>query len=134
MATPTPPSSSLPQPLSYEQILGQQLSGYASAIGVNDLNVGSANVSFFQITSLMLARASGDIFSILRDFSLDRATGPALQNLALEFNVPPIGAKVSTGFVTVTDLSFQKKATKIYAGVNPPIAGSTTIYVSDASS
>src|SRR5271170_1399953 len=106
--TPTPPSSSLPQPLSYDAILGQMLSGYAAEEGVDDLNVSSANVSFFQIVALMAARTSGDIFQILRDYSLDRATGPALQNLAIEYGVPPIGATVATGFVTVTDLSFQK--------------------------
>ena len=133
MATPTPPSSSLPQPLSYEQILGNSLSSYAATFGVNDFNVGGAMVSFMQIAALMTARASGDIFQILRDYSLDRATGPALQNLAIEYGVPPLGAAVATSFVTVVDLSFQKIATKIYAGANPPIAGSVTVYVSDAS-
>lgn len=134
MATnPTPPSSSLPQPQSYEDILGQALSSYAASLGINDLNVGAPNVAFFQVVALIAARTSGDIFQILRDFNLSRATGPALQNLALEYNVPPIGAIVATGFINVTDLSFQKIATKVYAGVNPPIAGSVTIYVSDAS-
>jgi hypothetical protein len=132
--TPTAPSSSVPQPLSYEQILGNALSSYASTTGVNDLNVGSATTSLFQVTSLMVARASGDIFQILKDYSLDRATGPALQNLAIQDGVPPLGALVATSYVNVTDLSFQKIQTKIYAGVNPPIIGSTTIYVSDASS
>lgn len=131
--TPVLPSSSLPQPLSYQQVLGQALSSYASSLGIDDLNVGAANVSFFQVVALLVSRSSGDIFQILRDYSLDRATGPALQNLAIEFGVPPLGAKVATGFVTVTDLSFQKIQTKIYAGANPPIAGSTTIFVSDAS-
>jgi hypothetical protein len=82
----------------------------------------------------MVARASGDIFQILRDYNLDRATGPALKNLAAEFNVPVVGASAATSFVTVTDLSFQKISTLIYAGANPPIAGSTTIFVSNASS
>ena len=134
MATsPTPPSSSLPQPLSYQQILSAQLSGYSSGTGINDQNTASANTSFFQITSLMVARASGDIFQIVKDFNLSRATGPALQNLAIEDGVPPLPEKVATGFITVTDLSFQRIATKIYAGLNPPIAGSLTVYVSDAS-
>ena len=133
MATPTPPSSSLPQPLSYEQILGNSLSAYSATFGANDFNVGGAMVSFMQIAALMTARASGDIFQILRDYSLDRATGPALQNLAIEYGVPPLGAAVATSLVTVVDLSFQKIATKIYAGANPPIAGSVTVYVSDAS-
>lgn len=135
MATsPIPPSSSLPQPQSYEELLGQALSSYSSALSINDLNVGSANVSFFKVVALMVARSSGDIFQILRDYSIDRATGPALKNLAMEFNVPIIGASPATGSVTVTDLSFQKISTLIYAGANPPIAGSTTIYVSNASS
>ena len=127
---PVPPSSSLPIPLSYEQLLGNALSSYAASIGVNDLNIGSATSSLFEVVALMVARNSGDIFQILRDFNLDRATGPALQNLAIEYGVPPIGAAVATGFVTVTDLSFQKIFTVIYAGTNPPNIGSTTIYVS----
>lgn len=134
MATsPTPPSSSLPQPLSYQQILGQALSSYAASTGINDLNPGAPNVAFFQVAALLVSRNSGDIFQILRDYSLSRATGPALQNLAIEYGVPPLPAKVATGFVTVTDLSFQKISTVIYAGANPPIAGSVTIFVSDAS-
>ena len=134
MATnPIPPSSSLPQPLSYQQLLGQATSSYAASLGINDLNIGSANVSFFQVVALMVARSSGDIFQILRDYNLDRATGPALKNLAAEFNVPVQGASPATSSVTVTDLSFQKISTLIYAGTNPPIAGSTTIFVSDAS-
>ncbi len=131
--TPTPPSSSLPQPLSYQQIVGMMNSGYASSLGINDLNVGSANVSFFNIVGLMVARASGDIFQILKDYNLSRATGPALQNLAIEYGVPPLPAATANGFVTVVDLSFQKIFTTIYAGTNPPNIGSTTIYVSNAS-
>ena len=134
MATsPIPPTSSLPQPASYDQILGQMLSSYASSLGINDLNVGSANVSFFQVVALTVARSSGDIFQIFRDYSLDRATGPRLQNLAIEFGVPPLGAEVANGFITVIDLSFQKIATVIYAGVNPPIQNSIIIFVSNAS-
>jgi hypothetical protein len=134
MATsPTPPSSSLPNPQSYDAILGQMLSSYASSLGINDLNVGSANTSFFQVVALMAARSSGDIFQILRDYSLSRATGPALQNLAIEYGVPPLAAAVATGFITVVDLSFTKISTLIYAGQNPPIPGSVTIFVSNAS-
>jgi hypothetical protein len=134
MATsPTPPSSSLPQPLSYQQILGQALSSYAASTQINDLNVGSAMTSFFSVVALLVSRNSGDIFQVIRDYSLQRATGSALQNLAIEYNVPPLPAKVANGFITVVDLSFQKISTVIYAGVNPPIAGSVTIYVSDAS-
>lgn len=126
-------SSGLPNPQSYEQLLGDMLSAYASKQGINDFNVGSAVTSFFEVVALATARSSGDVFQILRDFSVDRATGDALKRLATENRVTPITAKPATGLVTVTDTSFQKISTKVYAGANPPNIGSTQIKVSDAS-
>lgn len=126
-------SSGLPNPQSYEQILSDMLSAYAAKQGINDFNVGSAVTSFFEVVALATARSSGDVFQILRDFSVDRATGDALKRLATENRVAPITAKPATGLVTVIDTSFQKISTKIYAGANPPNIGSTQIRVSDAS-
>lgn len=123
----------LPNPESFEQLLGDMLSAYAAKQGINDFNVGSAVTDFFSVVALTTARASGDVFQILRDFSVDRATGDALKRLATENRVTPITAKPATGFVTVTDTSFQKVSTKIYAGTNAPNIGSTQIRVSDAS-
>src|ERR1700675_1902453 len=100
------PSNNLPNPQSYEQILSDALSSYASKIGITDFNVGSAVTSFFEVVALTTARASGDVFQILRDFSVDRATGVALKRLALENNVTPITAKPATGAVSVIDTSF----------------------------
>jgi uncharacterized phage protein gp47/JayE len=125
------PTSGLPQPKSYEQINSDMLSTYASRLGINDFNVGSAVTTFFSTVALAVARASGDVFQILRDFSVDRAKGDALKRLALENNVTPITAKVSSGLVTIIDTSFTKKSTKVYAGANPPNIGSTAIKVSD---
>lgn len=126
-------ASNIPQPKSYEQILSILLSGYASKTGGNDFVLGSANLSLFEVVALIAARTSGDVFQILKDFSLDRATGEALKRLAKEFGILPKSAKVATGFVSIDDTSFTKISTKIYAGGNPPNAGSTTIFVSDAS-
>lgn len=123
----------LPNPQSYEQILADALSAYAAKQGINDFNVGSAVTSFFEVMALTTARASGDLFQILRDFSVDRATGDALKRLATENRITLITAKPATGYVTVTDTSFSKISTKIYAGTNSPNIGSTQIRVSDAS-
>lgn len=122
-----------PTPKSYEQLLSDMLRAYAAKMGINDFNVGSAITSFFEVVALTTARSSGDIFQILRDFSVDRATGEALRRLATENRVKLITALPATGSVTVTDSSFNKIATKIYAGSNPPNTGSTEIRVSDAS-
>ena len=126
-------TAGLPTPLSYEQILSNMLSSYASSIGINDFNVGSAVTSFFETVALAVARSSGDSFQILTTFSIDRATGFALQNLAIENGVTPITAKPATGNVNIIDTSFTKISSKIYAGTNPPNIGSTTINISDAS-
>ncbi len=125
--------NNLPAPQSYEQFVGDMLAAYAAKIGVSDPNVGSAVTSFFEVVALVAARSSGDIFQILRDFSVDRATGDALQRLAVENGVTPTVATPTTGNVTIIDTSFVKIATAIYAGAMPPNIGSLVINVSDAS-
>lgn len=122
-----------PKVKSYEQINGLMLATYMSKIAVNDLNTGGAMVSFFEAVSQAIYRASGDVFQIFRDFSVDRATGEALKRLAREERVLPIPATVATGKVNIGDSSFNKIATKIYQGTNPPNKGTNFIYVSDAS-
>lgn len=129
----TPPVAGLPNPQSYDQLNSDMLSTYATKIGIDDFNVGSAVTSFFETVALTTARASGDIFQILRDFSIDRATGDALKNLAIENRVTPLTARPATGPVNVVDTSFNKIATKVYAGAMPPNVGSVAISVSDAS-
>jgi len=126
-------ADNLPTPKSYEQILGDMLATYTSKIGVNDLNVGSAVTLFFETMAQAVYRASGDTFSILRDFSVDRAEGEALKRIAKEERVFPEPARIATGKVTITDTSFDKISTKIYAGTPPPNIGSTEVYASDAS-
>jgi hypothetical protein len=126
-------ANELPTPKSYEQLLTEMLKAYAAKTGIDDFNVGAAVTSFFEVVALTTARSSGDVFQILRDFSVDRAKGDALKRLARENRVTPISAKVTTGLVTISDTSFVKKSTKVYAGANPPNIGSTQIKVSDAS-
>ena len=108
------------------------ISTYLAKTGINDLNPGSAVLSFFETVAQSVSRASGDTFSILRDFSVDRAVGEALKRIAAEENVAIEPARVATGSVTITDSSFTKRSTKVYAGANPPNIGSTVIKVSDA--
>jgi len=125
--------SGTPTPKSYEQILGDMISTYTSKVGVNDLNTGSVQLSFFESVAQAIYRASGDNFSILREFDVDRAGTEKLKRIAADENIVVQGDKVATGTVTITDTSFEKIVTKVYAGANPPNIGSTIIRVSDAS-
>src|SRR4051812_43867819 len=106
-------ANELPTPKSYEQLLTEMLKAYAAKTGIDDFNVGAAVTSFFEVVALTTARSSGDVFQILRDFSVDRAKGDALKRLAKENRVTPISAKVTTGLVTISDTSFVKKSTKV---------------------
>ena len=121
-----------PTPRSYESILGDMIATYLSKIGVNDLNTGSAVLSFFEAMAQAIYRSSGDTLSIFRDFSVDRAEGEALKKIAAEERITIDKARVSTGKVNIADTSFNKISTKIYAASNPPNIGSTTIKVADA--
>ena len=121
------------QPKSYEQIIGDMLSTYMSKIGVNDLNQGSVVLSFFETLAQAIYRASGDVFAILRDYNVDRASGDMLKRIASDENIILASARVATGKVTITDSSFSKISTKVYSGASAPNIGSSFIYVSDAS-
>lgn len=126
-------ATGLPNPKSREQILSEMLTEYVGLTGVNDLNTGSVLTQFFDVVARSVARSSGDIFQVLRDYSVDRATGEALNRIGTEERVYRRTAQTASGSVTVTDTSFEKKATKIYAGASSPNIGSTVIKVSDAS-
>lgn len=126
-------ASRLPIPKSFPQVYGDMLATFMSKIGVNDLNTGSAVTSFFEAMAQAVYRAQGDTFAILRDFSVDRAEGEALQRIREEEGLPPIESRVSTGLVTISDSSFTKIATKVYAGTPSPNVGTMVLNVSDAS-
>ena len=123
----------LPTPKSREQILSEMLTEYTGLTGVNDLNTGSVLTQFFDVVARSVARTSGDIFQILRDYSVDRATGEALSRIGEEERIFRKTSRTANGIVTVTDSSFQKISTKVYAGASSPNIGSTVIKVSDAS-
>lgn len=126
-------AAGLPTPKSREQILSEMLTEYVGLTGINDLNTGSAMTQFFDVVARSVARTSGDIFQILRDFSVERATGEALNRIGREDRVLRNTAQVASGRVKVTDTSFEKISTKIYSGSPSPNIGSTVIRVSDAS-
>lgn len=123
----------LPTPKSREQILSEMLTEYVGLTGINDLNTGSAVTQFFDVVARSVARTSGDIFQILRDFSVERATGEALNRIGREERVYRNTAQVASGKIKVTDTSFEKISTKIYSGAPSPNIGSIEINVSDAS-
>jgi uncharacterized phage protein gp47/JayE len=120
-----------PEVKSYDQLLGEALAAFMAKIGVNDLNPNSTTVSLFSANAQMTYRATASVLQILKDLSIDRASGDLLKNLAIEEGVKLRSATPASDVVTVTDTSFEKLATKIYAGAPAPNIGSTILKVSN---
>jgi hypothetical protein len=126
-------ANNLPTVKSFETIVGDAVASYLSNLSINDLNVGSAVLSFFEAYGQAVYRASGDILGMLSSNSVDRSEGDLLQRIAKDEGLPIIKAKVASGKITITDSNFTKISTKVYAGTSAPNIGSTVINVSDAS-
>lgn len=126
--------SDIPELKSRDQITGELINGFLSRQpAVNDLNRGAVLLSFLEAVGQSNFKAYADIITMIDALSIDRAVGEALRRLAADRNVPILPALAATGRVNITDNSFQKISTTIYAGQPAPVAGSTVIYVTDAS-
>lgn len=125
--------ANIPVIRSREQIFGDLIDGILSRIkNINDLNQDAVLVQFTDALSQSNFRASASLIQMIDAQSIDRATGEALKRLARDRNVPILTGTASSGPVSITDLTFQKIYTTIYAGQPAPVPGSQTIYVASA--
>lgn len=121
-------------PKSFQQIFGSMAVKIASETPITDFSDGSV------VTTLLEAAAQEDfqqylqMLNVIRNYNLDTTEGSDLDARASEYGLTRRPATSHSGFVTIQDTSFTKIATKLYAGLPGPIAGSTVIYVDDASS
>lgn len=123
----------VPTPRSPEQILGDIIDAFRSKQGVKNLRVGGPLLSLFEAAMRSDARGAKDVFDLLNAIALDHATELALDRIGNDEKVPRIQESPATGTTDVADSSFEKKSTKLFQGSPAPIAGSTSVDVSDAS-
>lgn len=122
----------LPTPRSYQQILSDMLNSVTSEYGIESLRVGGPILSVLEASAQSDLRNTQDMFSLLSSTSLDRATGIALDRIGLDEKLPRLQESASSGYVTVTDSSFNKVSSVLYQGAPAPIVGSLTITVRTA--
>lgn len=120
----------IPVPQSFQQTLSDMITNFASATGIPSISVGGVSLSLLETMALAVSRASGDVFQTLLNSSLQYATSSSLQLIAAEFGITPTPSQVATGFVSVTDTSFQVVQTTVYPGANAINIGSTFINAS----
>lgn len=124
----------LPVLRSKEQILGDLITGFLARVpDVNDLNRGSVLLQFFTAVAQQNFKAAADVIAMIDALSVDRATGEALQRLAADNNITISPGTFSSTRVDITDTSFTKISTSVFAGQPAPVAGTLVVYVNDAS-
>lgn len=118
---------------SYNQIVGDMLRKLFAVTGLNDANKGSVLTTLLEAAAQEDFSQYGSLIELLDNFSLDTTSGADLDKKAAEFNISRLSSTASSGFVTITDSTFDKVSTGIFIGASPPIAGDTVINVNDAS-
>lgn len=125
--------ATIPTPRSFSQIVGQMTNSVLSRLGLPSLKVGSPVLSIIEAAAQSDLRNSQDIFNLLSSLSLDNASGIALDRIGQDEGVPRIAQTAAIGSVTISDSRYTKKATLIYQGAGPVLAGSTSFTVEDGS-
>jgi hypothetical protein len=124
--------ATIPQPRSFNAIVGDMVSAFLSRFGIRALKTGSPVLSIIEAAAQSDLRSSQDIFDMLNSQSLDSASGTALDRIAADEDLERLGESPASGEVTVTDASITKVSSKLYQGQPAPIVGSASIYVVDA--
>lgn len=118
---------------SYNQILGDMVRKIIADTPVNDLNTGSALLSLLEAAAQVDFENNASILSVLELLNIDATRNSDLDSRGADYGLTRIAAKRSTGFVTFKDTSISKRSTGLYQVKFAPIAGSTQIFVNDAS-
>lgn len=124
----------VPDLRSKEQMAGEFVDGIRARLRKDiDLNDSSNLLQLVEATVQELFKSEANIISMIDAMSVDRAQGEQLQRIARDANVPILPSLASTGRVNISDTSFSKISSRVYAGQPAPVAGSLKIFVADAS-
>ena len=117
---------------SYNEILGKLVRKILANTPISDIHDGSV------ILTLLEAVASNDfennvsILNILELLNIDSLSNNDLDSYAYNLTLDRLTALKATGFITIADSAIVKQSSTLYPVKPAPIAGSTTLYVNDA--
>jgi hypothetical protein len=118
---------------SYNEILGKLVRKMIADTPVNDINRGSVLLTLLEAVAAQDFENSANILSVLESLSIDALKNSDLDQRAADYGLTRTPASKSTGFITIKDTSISKRSTSLYALKQPPITGTTVLYVNDAS-
>lgn len=124
---------------SKEQLLGTWVRRIKNNTDITDFQAGGALVTLMEAVAQQVYQAQLSVLKVLEVTEVDNLTDKRLDDLAESLKIPNgqggVGRQAAlqaTGSVTVGS-DFTKISTRAYAGKPAPYAGSTVLYVQDAS-
>lgn len=117
----------------YNEILGKLIRKIIADTPVNDINRGSVLLTLLEAVAAQDFENNANILSVLETISIDSLKNSDLDSRAADYGISRTTAVRSTGLVKIYDTAIIKRSTTLYAVKPPPIAGTTIIYVNDAS-
>lgn len=117
----------------YNEILGDMIRKILPNTPLNDINNGSVLLTLLEAAATSDFDNNSAVLSLLELLSIDALRNNDLDARAADYGISRIAAQKSTGYVSVKDSTISKRSTGLYSVKPAPIAGSTVIYVNDAS-
>lgn len=117
---------------SYNQILGDMIRKVIADAPPNDVNTGSVLLTLLEAVAQVDFENSASVLSVLELLSIDATRNSDLDSRAGDLGLSRSPARKATGFVTMTDSNITKRSTGLYQVKPAPIAGTTQIFVNDA--
>lgn len=118
---------------SYNETLGDLVRKIRANTPLNDIHAGSALLTILEAVASNDFENNVSILNTLELLNIDTISNNDLDAYASNLGLSRITAVKASGFVTVSDSSITKRSTTLYPVKPAPIAGSTTLYVNDAS-
>lgn len=118
---------------SHPQIVAAMATKLSAETPINDYSDGSVALTLLEVAATEDFQQYIQMLNIIRNYNLDTTEGADLDKRAAEYGLTRESAKSHSGLVSIIDSSIFKISTKIYAGLPGPTAGSTSIFVDNAS-
>ena len=120
-------------PKSHPQIVGAMATKLAAETPITDFTDGSVALTLLEVAAQEDFQQYIQMLNVIRNYNLDTTEGADLDKRAQEYGITRRDAVPHSGSVTISDATFLKISTKVYAGLPGPTAGSILINIDDAS-
>ena len=116
----------------YNEIVGSLVRKIIADSPLNDINTGSVLLQILEAVAANDYENNTAILTVLELLNIDATRNNDLDARAADFGLTRKSAIKASGFVTISDSNIVKRSTGLYPVKQPPIAGSTVIYVNNA--